>query len=124
MIDEAVMEAEGQVKEALITIPFSDTFVYSNVSSFSASVMDIRISFGEALPDGKAYARVGIVMPAEHAAQLYINLFQQLAFFEQNFGPIRHPQWRKIYDKTMKAQAEHKANEQSKEPTENNPNKE
>jgi len=94
---ETAPETEGMettVTQAMLTIPFPDSFIYSNVSALSASFMDIRVGFGEAMPDGTVQSRVGVVMPAEHAAQLVLNLLQNLAFFEHNFGEIRNPEWR------------------------------
>jgi hypothetical protein len=76
-----------------IVVPFADDFVYANCSAFSTTFMDVRVSFGEVLPTGVVKAKVGIVMPAEHAAHVTMALFQQLAVFETNFGPIRNPEW-------------------------------
>src|SRR5277367_3124081 len=88
-------ENEG-FQEAQIRVPFPDTYIYSNVSALSLSMMDIRIGFSEALQDGTAHARVGIVMPPEHAAALALNMLRQLVLFERSFGEIRHPEWKKF----------------------------
>jgi hypothetical protein len=80
-------------KEITLNVPMAKSFVYSNVAAFSVSFMDIRISFGEAMPDQTAEARVGIVMPPEHAAYLALMLLEQVQIFERTFGPVRHPQW-------------------------------
>ncbi|HME08802.1 MAG TPA: DUF3467 domain-containing protein [Bryobacteraceae bacterium] len=85
---------EGSVKELTITIPFPDSFTYSNVSAISSSFMDFRISFAETMVEDQPRARVGIVMPPEHAAQLVLTLITQLDYFEKNFGEVRHPAWR------------------------------
>jgi hypothetical protein len=86
-------KAEPELTLVNVQIPFPDTFVYSNCSAFSVSQMDIRISFAEAMPDRTAKARVGIVMPPEHAALLGMALIAQVNLYEHNFGPIRLPQW-------------------------------
>ena len=87
-------EPQMAVAEEMITIPFAPTFVYSNCTAFCVTHMDFRISFGELMPDRTAQARVGIVMPPEHAAVLMMSLFQQVNQFEQQFGEIRHPAWK------------------------------
>ena len=76
-----------------LQVPFPDTFVYSNCSAFSVSQMDIRISFAEAMPDRTAQARVGVVLPPEHAALLAMTLIGQIHVYERAFGPIRNAQW-------------------------------
>lgn len=99
-IEESLIpEGMSTVEETNITVPFAENFVYSNVSALSTSMMDVRISFGEAMPDRTVHPRVGIVVPPEHAAQLVLNLLQQLHFFEKNFGVIRNPLWRSFQDK-------------------------
>jgi len=91
---------EGSIQEVQITVPFPDSFVYSNVSAISSSSMDIRVGFGEAMPDGIAYPRVGVVMTVEHAAQLVINMIQQLKVFEdRGFGLIRNSMWREFRER-------------------------
>lgn len=89
-----------EITEATIAVPFPDSFVYSNISAFSTSFMDVRISFAEAMPDKSAKARVGIVMPPEHAAHVVLSLLRQLEFFEERFGPIRLPVWRAFREST------------------------
>lgn len=84
---------EGDAVQTNITIPFTDSFTYSNCSALACSVMEFRISFAEALTDRNIQPRVGIVLPPEHAAQLALNLIKQLSFFERAFGPVRHPEW-------------------------------
>ena len=90
---------DGSVHLVEIVAPFTDTYIYSNISALSASFMDVRISFGEIAPNGKPQTKVGVVMPPEHAAHLALTLLNQLNFFEKNFGKIRHPQWRALNDK-------------------------
>jgi hypothetical protein len=84
---------DGDAVQANITIPFTDSFTYSNCSALACSVMEFRISFAEALTERNIEPRVGIVMPPEHAAQLALNLIKQISFFERAFGPVRHPEW-------------------------------
>jgi len=96
-------ESEAKILGGQLTVPFPEVFVYSNVSAISTSMMDIRIGFAEAMPDGKAYPRVGVVIPPEHAVQLLLNIFQQLQVFERTFGQIRHPQWRALQENTKTA---------------------
>jgi hypothetical protein len=89
---------EGSTSEPGMTlvnmhVPFPDTFVYSNCSAFSVSQMDIRISFAEALPNRTAQARVGVVLPPEHAALVALTLLSQIHVYEQAFGQIRLAQW-------------------------------
>jgi hypothetical protein len=84
----------GQMRKKIVTIPFPESFVYSNCSALGTSLMDIHISFAEALPeDLRVVPKVGIVMPPEHAAQLAMTLLAQIMVYEQNFGYIRHPEW-------------------------------
>ena len=80
-------------KELTIQIPFPEAFVYSNCASFALSHMDIRIGFAEAMPDGHAVPKVGIVMPPEQAAAMALMLLSNLHVFEERFGEIRNPQW-------------------------------
>jgi hypothetical protein len=85
----------GSIFNRVLTIPFPDSFVYSNCSGISTSLMEIHISFAEAFPSKvDVQPRVGVVMPPEHAAQLALNLLSQLIAYERNFGDIRHPDWR------------------------------
>lgn len=84
---------DGDTSMVNLQIPFPDTFVYSNCSAYSVSQMDIRISFAEAMPDRTAKARVGVVLPPEHAALLAMTLIGQVHIYERAFGPIRNAQW-------------------------------
>jgi hypothetical protein len=85
--------SSAEIHDATLSIPFPENFIYSNCAAFSISQMDIRISFAEAMPDRTAKARVGIVMPPEHAALLGMALIQQVHIYEHNFGAIRLPAW-------------------------------
>jgi len=87
---------EGKYSEIEVAIPFASSWTYANVFAFSLSPMDIRISFGEALPDGKAEARAGIVMTPDQAAFLALALVRQINEFEQRFGAIRNPLWKTV----------------------------
>jgi uncharacterized protein DUF3467 len=91
-----VASLQPERREVLVTVPFPPDFVYSNCAAFSLSAMDFRISFAEAMPDGHAEARVGVVLPPEQAATLAIMLIHQLTTFEERFGEIRHPGWKAI----------------------------
>jgi hypothetical protein len=93
--------ADG-IEEVTLRVPFPDSFVYSNIASFSISLMDIRIGFGEAMPDRTVQPRVGIVMPPEQAALVAMHLFSQLHVYERAFGPIRLAQWQSQKDETIK----------------------
>jgi hypothetical protein len=92
-------EGKGKKIEGELTIPFPEDFVYANASALGTSLMDVHISFAEVLPTGAIRTKVGVVMPADHAALLALNLFEQIALFEHNFGPIRHPAWKAFRDK-------------------------
>jgi len=81
-------------RQVIVTIPFPSSFVYSNCAAFSMSAMDFRIGFGEAMQDGHAEARVGVIMPPEQAANLALLLLHQLTLFEERFGDIRNPAWK------------------------------
>lgn len=109
--DAPQMESEARVgvNELNITVPFPDTYVYSNASALSMSFLDIRIGFAEVMSDGKVQPRIGVVVPPEHAAQLALNLFKQLNVFEQVFGDIRLPEW-----KNFKAKAKAKVDAEMK----------
>lgn len=95
------VEPKEGVNQMEVTAPFTDNYIYSNISALSTSYMDLRISFGEVMPNGTPHAKVGVVIPLEHAAQLTMNLLLQLNFFEKNFGEIRHPQWRFFQEKAQ-----------------------
>src|ERR1035441_494857 len=100
-IDVPLTEAlpiEGEVQQRVVHIPFPESWVYCNCAAFAIGQMEIRLGFAEALQDGQAVSKVGIVMPPEAAAVIALVLFQQVQKFEENFGEIRHPMW-----KAMKA---------------------
>jgi hypothetical protein len=105
--DSVTETQEGKNKRIAgeLTIPFPDDFVYSNASAMGTSLMDIHVSFAEVLPTGLVRAKVGVVIPAEHAAQLVINLLAQINLYESTFGELRHPEWRE-FSKQGKANAE------------------
>jgi|SRR5579862_6560376 hypothetical protein len=100
---EVSREGTTKMMEGTVTIPFSDSFVYSNASGMGTSLMDVHITFAEVTPTGVAHQKVGIVMPIEHAAQLVLNLLEQVSAFEKNFGPIRHPRWKAFREGTLAA---------------------
>ncbi len=81
-----------------VRIPFPETFLYANCAAFSISQNEIRLGFAEAMQDGRAVSKVGIVMPPETAAVIALTLLAQVHTFEAHFGEIRHPMW-----KAMKA---------------------
>src|SRR5580704_7833938 len=83
-------ESASKITDVQLHIPFPETFVYSNVSAYSTSMMDIHVSFAEALPNKSVVAKVGIAMTAEHAAHVALSLIQQLLFFEERFGEVRN----------------------------------
>jgi hypothetical protein len=118
--EEATLTKEPQgdvdMQEVTLQIPYPDAFIYSNCAAFSISQMDIRIGFAEALPDRKAYARVGIVMAPEHAAILALNLLGQVHAYEQTFGMIRVPEWQ-----ARKARAIAQRATESQQPVADNP---
>jgi len=62
------------------------------------SLFDLRIGFGEAMPDRTVKPRVGVVMSPEQAAILALLLIGQVAQYEKNFGPLRDPRWREFAD--------------------------
>jgi len=101
---------EPQHFKGTVTVPFATSFTYSNGSSLSTSPMDVRITFAEILPDLSVEARVGVVMPPEHAVILVMNLMQQMIVFEKHLGPIRSPEWQAFRAKAeadvQKSQAE------------------
>jgi hypothetical protein len=115
--EKSIPEGMSAVEEVNISVPFAENFVYSNVTALSTSMMDVRISFAEAMPDRTVHPRVGIVMPPEHAAQLVINLLQQLYFFEKNFGEIRNPAWHSFQERA-KANMLRAQTEQTEKPSE------
>jgi len=87
-----------QVTHATIHIPFPDSFAYANCCAFSIGQTEIRLGFAEAMQDGKAIPKCGVVLPPETAAVIALVLFQQVKTYEENFGEIRHKMW-----KAMKA---------------------
>ncbi len=92
--------------EVALQVPYPKEFIYSNIASFSVSLMDIRIGFGEFLPDGNAVAKVGIVMPPEQCAVLAMMLLSQVNSYETNFGKIRDPRWRAFADSANERMAQ------------------
>jgi hypothetical protein len=58
--------------------------------------MDIKIGFGEAMPNRLVESRVGVTVSIEHAAHITLTLFKQLQTYARNFGPIRHPEWQSL----------------------------
>jgi len=91
-----------QYKEGVLSVLFPESFVYSNCSALASSFMDFHLSFAEAMPDQTVVAKVGIVMPAEHAVRLAISLIQQLSYVERAFGDIRNPEWQFFKAEVMK----------------------
>jgi hypothetical protein len=96
---EVGREGRNKLVEGTLTVPFPDSFIYSNGSAMGTSLMDVHISFAEVMPNGIVQPKVGVVLPVEHAAQLVLGLLEQITLFERTFGPIRHPEWRKFQDK-------------------------
>jgi len=90
--DSKMPEGYGHTS-GMVTVPFPDSFIYSNCSALATSQMDVRISFAEVSADGNVTAKVGMVMPPEHAVQLVMNLMQQMVLFEKRIGPIRNREW-------------------------------
>jgi len=60
--------------------------------------MEIRLAFAEAMQDGRAVSKVGVVMPPEAAAVIAMVLFQQVRIYEENSARFVTPSW-----KAMKA---------------------
>ncbi|MSV27661.1 MAG: DUF3467 domain-containing protein [Bryobacterales bacterium] len=85
--------SEPKHRDVGVEIPFPTSYIYSNCASLSISLLDFRIGFAEAMPNGQVEARVGVVMPPEHAAILAMNLVRHLAVYEQQFGEVRDPTW-------------------------------
>lgn len=79
------------------------------------SLMDIHISFAEVTPSGSVQPKVGVVLPVEHAAQVALNLIDQINLYERTFGPLRHPQWREFQENTASAETQTKAEPPSQE---------
>ena len=101
--NQSPKEQENSGTEAatgLVTlqVPFPETFIYSNIAAFSMSLMDMRIGFGEAMPDRTVRPRVGVVMAPEQAAVIALLLIGQVAQYEKVFGPLRDPRWRQFAD--------------------------
>src|SRR5579875_2184084 len=92
-------DSEVEIVNVQMTIPFPDTFVYSNASAYSVMAMDIKIGFAEALPNRTVQPRVGVTIPIEHAVHMVISLIGQLVAFEQNFGQIRDARWPALRDR-------------------------
>lgn len=103
--DPGKIPAEGSELEMVnvqMTIPFPDTFVYSNASAYSVMAMDIKIGFAEAMPNRTVQPRVGVTIPIEHAVHMVISLIGQLDAFEQHFGHIRDVRWHALRDQLRK----------------------
>lgn len=97
------LDREAVVEQVNFTVPFPDKFLYTSASSFSLTMMDLKIGFAEAMPDRTVRPVVGVVMPVEHAAHVLLSLLSQLLAFEANFGPIRHPAWNALKNKFHQA---------------------
>jgi hypothetical protein len=91
-------EATGHpaFEERQVFVKWPENFVYTNASAISVSLMDVRLAFADAGPDGHAETKFAIVMTHEHAAHITLNLLAHLNIFENNFGLIRLPQWREF----------------------------
>jgi hypothetical protein len=87
---------EQEVETVSMVVPFVSSFVYSNASAYSMTFNDLKISFGEAMPNRVIEARVGVTVSIEHAAYIFFSLFNQLRAYEKNFGQIRYPEWQVI----------------------------
>jgi hypothetical protein len=87
-------EPQGAVKNATVTIPFPETFAYANCAAFAISQMEIRIGFAEAMHNGTAVPKAGIVLPPEAAAVVALVLLRQVKIYEENFREIQHPLWK------------------------------
>jgi hypothetical protein len=85
---------EGIAKERTLHIPFPETFTYVNCAAFAISLTELRLGFAEAMQDGDAVPKVGIVLTPEAAAVIALLLLQQVRTYEENFGEIRHPLWK------------------------------
>jgi hypothetical protein len=96
--EQSPKSGADDVQQRTVVIPFPENFIYVNCAAFSVTANEIRLGFAEAMQDGRAVSKVGVVMPPETAAVIAMVLFRQVQIFEQNFGEIRHPMW-----KAMKA---------------------
>jgi Protein of unknown function (DUF3467) len=100
---KGIQDNEDTQLEAIhLEVKQPSEFVYSNVANVAVSQMDIRVAFAEALPNGTATTKVGIVMSPEHASALVLLLMQHLRLYERNFGEIRLPQWKQLKERAVK----------------------
>ena len=93
------LERSEQLVKYTVDVQPSESYTYTNVSAVSISPFDIRINFADATPYGtesKTTTVIGLVIPPEHAAGLAILLCAQALNFEEQFGPIRHKQWKEF----------------------------
>jgi len=86
-------EQNDEVQNVTFQVPLAPTFVYSNASAYALSLMEMRISFGEAMPDHTVQPRTGVTLPIEHCVHLAFSLCHNLLAYDRNFGPPRHPEW-------------------------------
>jgi hypothetical protein len=86
-------------EERQVVVSWPDTFIYTNASAYSVSLMDVRIAFADAGPNGPV-TKVAVTMTHEHAAHLVLTVLQSLHAFEEAFGPIRLPDWRRFQEGT------------------------
>jgi hypothetical protein len=66
-----------------------DSFVYINGTELASNNWDVRIAFGERLPNGKSEARIGIVTSHQHFKAFVQAVTSQLARLEEAMGEIR-----------------------------------
>jgi hypothetical protein len=97
--DEKRQAEETPITSVVLNVPFPSTFVYSNASSYSVTLMDMKIGFGEAMPNRTVEARIGVTVPIEHGAHIALSMLAQLFAFEDNFGQVRHPHWNLVKDR-------------------------
>ena len=64
------------------------SFIYVNGTELASNNWDVRIAFGERLPDGSSAARVGIVMSHQHFKAFVQAVTIQLAKLEEVMGEI------------------------------------
>jgi hypothetical protein len=84
----------GEAEQRVVHIPFPESFVYCNCCAFAIGQHELRLGFAEAMQDGKAVPKAGIIMVPEVAAVVALVLLQQVTAYEQNFGEIRHEMWK------------------------------
>ena len=67
--------------------PLAD-YIYVSSVQMSSNNWDLRLTFGDRLPNTNVVTKVGVVMSHRHAKAMLMILQKQIDVLEETFGPI------------------------------------